>query len=184
MDLLRSWIISLCTTLIFMTAIELLLPDNSTKKYVKFVLGLILIAVIINPFIRLFTKNTIDINTFVAKYENLATSNTDNSSTTSVTEEKFFSNLEKNCAQLIKTNLSDLNCDVKILGKLDVKATNFDINHIEVYVKDKKVSSLDNTTVNNTNKQEFNSTTSKQIKSILSKELNIDEKKIYVYKGE
>ncbi|GFZ30467.1 stage III sporulation protein AF [Clostridium zeae] len=181
MDLLRSWIISLCTTLIFMTAIELLLPDNSTKKYVKFVLGLILIAVIINPFIRLFTKNTIDINTFVAKYENIAASNADNSSTTSVTEEKFFSNLEKNCVQLIKTNLSDLNCDVKISGKLDVKATSFDINHIEVYVKDKKVNS---TTVNSTNKQEFNSTTSKQIKSILSKELNIDEKKIYVYKGE
>ena len=50
---IRSWIITISGTLFFITAIEMILPNNSMKKYAKFVLGLILITVIINPVIKL-----------------------------------------------------------------------------------------------------------------------------------
>ena len=39
MDKINAFVITLVTTLIFMTAIELIGPDNSMKKYLKFVLG-------------------------------------------------------------------------------------------------------------------------------------------------
>ena len=39
---LRNWIISICTAVIFITAVEMIMPNNSFKKYAKFVLGLIL----------------------------------------------------------------------------------------------------------------------------------------------
>jgi stage III sporulation protein AF len=184
MDVLRGWVISLCATLIFMTAVEMILPDNSTKKYVKFVLGLILIAVIINPFIRLFTKNSINVDNFITKYENAVNVQSDNDGSSSATEERFFSNLEKNCEELIKKDLNGTNTDVKIIGKLDMKDTKVDIDHLEVYVGSDGSTDDINKNSNDITKKQLNSSTSKQIKSILSKELNIDEKKIYVYKGE
>ena len=52
MEYLNNFIITLVATMIFMTSIEIIAPDNSMKKYIKFVLGLILISVMINPIIN------------------------------------------------------------------------------------------------------------------------------------
>ncbi|MCD3297735.1 stage III sporulation protein AF, partial [Clostridium botulinum] len=46
---IRQWVISIATAIFFITAVEMILPNNSIKKYAKFVLGLILITVVINP---------------------------------------------------------------------------------------------------------------------------------------
>ena len=54
---LRGFTITLCTTVFFITIVELILPDNSMKKYSRFVMGLILITVIINPIIKLYNNN-------------------------------------------------------------------------------------------------------------------------------
>lgn len=51
-ETLRAWIVNISTVVLFITAVEMLLPDNSLKKYSKFVLGLILITVLINPLIK------------------------------------------------------------------------------------------------------------------------------------
>ena len=55
MEYLNNFVITLVATIIFMTAVEIIAPDNSMKKYIKFVLGLILISVMINPIIKFFT---------------------------------------------------------------------------------------------------------------------------------
>ena len=52
MEYLNNFIITLVATMIFMTSIEIIAPDNSMKKYIKFVLGLILISAMINPIIK------------------------------------------------------------------------------------------------------------------------------------
>ncbi|WML35311.1 stage III sporulation protein AF [Clostridium sp. OS1-26] len=62
---LREWLIGICTAVFFITAVEIILPDNSLKKYAKFVLGLILITVFINPLIKVFDRN-FDINTYTS----------------------------------------------------------------------------------------------------------------------
>ena len=51
MELIKGFVTTLVTTLIFITAIELVGPDNSMKKYLKFVMGLILVAVLLNPIV-------------------------------------------------------------------------------------------------------------------------------------
>ncbi len=53
MELLNKFVITLVTILIFITAVEMIAPDNSMKKYLKFVLGLILITVILNPILTI-----------------------------------------------------------------------------------------------------------------------------------
>ena len=56
MELLKGFVITLVTTIIFMTAVELIAPDNSMKKYIKFILGLLLISVILTPIVAMLTK--------------------------------------------------------------------------------------------------------------------------------
>ena len=56
MEEIKGFVITLVTMLILMTAIEFIAPDNNMKKYLKFVLGLILISVMLSPIISLFSK--------------------------------------------------------------------------------------------------------------------------------
>ena len=54
---LREWLTGICTAVFFIIAVEMILPENSMKKYCKFVLGLILITVFINPIIKVFNRD-------------------------------------------------------------------------------------------------------------------------------
>ena len=47
MEYIKSFIETLVTIIILFSAIELISPNNSMKKYIKFVLGLILIVVML-----------------------------------------------------------------------------------------------------------------------------------------
>ena len=56
MEYIKSFIETLVTIIILFSAIELISPNNSMKKYIKFVLGLILIVVMLSPIIDFFTE--------------------------------------------------------------------------------------------------------------------------------
>ena len=56
METLKGIVTTLTTVLIFISAVELIAPKNKTKKYVSFVLGLILISVILNPIIKFISN--------------------------------------------------------------------------------------------------------------------------------
>lgn len=66
MEGLRIWVVNICTTVFFITAVEMILPDNNLKKYAKFVLGLILMTVIINPLVKFLNQGS-EITTFIDK---------------------------------------------------------------------------------------------------------------------
>ena len=48
---------SVIVAVIFIVIIEMLLPNNSNKKYIKVVSGLYLIITIINPFLKIINKD-------------------------------------------------------------------------------------------------------------------------------
>ena len=50
-DVISNWAGELVVSLIIVTVIEMLLPDNKIKKYVKTVIGVYIIFCIISPFI-------------------------------------------------------------------------------------------------------------------------------------
>ncbi len=52
MEALKKFVITLVTVLIFMSAVEMIAPSKM-KKYIKFVLGLILITIILNPILQI-----------------------------------------------------------------------------------------------------------------------------------
>jgi len=62
-DIISDWASSLVVSLIIVTILEMLLPDNKIKKYVKTVIGIYIIFCLISPFINEREVETILKNT-------------------------------------------------------------------------------------------------------------------------
>lgn len=56
-EFLKNWSLQIVIVTLFVTFIELILPNGSTKNYVKIITGLLLIIVIVNPFINIFNTD-------------------------------------------------------------------------------------------------------------------------------
>ena len=56
MEFIKMWIVNIAVVVVFMTAIELILPNNDIKKYAKFVMGLILMITIMKPILSVIDK--------------------------------------------------------------------------------------------------------------------------------
>ena len=50
-DIVKQWVSSLFIIILALSFIEILLPDSSMGKYVKFVFSLVIMATILYPFI-------------------------------------------------------------------------------------------------------------------------------------
>ncbi|USK58751.1 stage III sporulation protein AF [Peribacillus asahii] len=61
MDFLASWISNIIIFILLATVIDMLLPNSALQKYSKMVIGLLLIAVIITPILRLVHTNFDDV---------------------------------------------------------------------------------------------------------------------------
>jgi stage III sporulation protein AF len=55
MEFLRSWITNITVVVIFTMLLDILVPNNDMKKFVKVIMGLLIVLVIIKPF--LMVKN-------------------------------------------------------------------------------------------------------------------------------
>lgn len=190
---LREWLITICTAIFFITAVEIVLPDNSTKKYAKFVLGLILITVFINPIIKLFDRN-FDINTYTADViQNFDKGKTENEfkqyqeKNLSSTLEVFKLNLQTSCEKKLKEKYPDSNYKVEADASYDSENGKIVIKDIKVGVKEGSIEKIkriqiggDVKSVNSTDNMDNEK--SMDIKKYLSNELNISKDVIQIYK--
>lgn len=193
LQILKDWLVSICTTVFFITAVEIILPDNGMRKYAKFVLGLILITVFINPIIKIFDRN-FDISTYV----NSAVSSSDTKKlqddfqkykekNISSTLEVFKLNLQTSCEKKLKEKYPESNYKVQVDASYDNKNDKLLINDIKVGVKDGSIEkiqkvhiSFNSKYVNTKNNVEDERSIS--IKRYLSDQLSISSDKIQVYK--
>lgn len=67
-NFLSSWVKNLCLALIVVSILEMLLPNNKTKKYVKMVMGLYILFSIIAPFVENSSELKFDIEDLYEKY--------------------------------------------------------------------------------------------------------------------
>ncbi|WP_077367690.1 stage III sporulation protein AF [Anaerosalibacter sp. Marseille-P3206] len=54
---LKEWLIQIVSTFIFVSLLEIVLPNGQMKKYIDMIIGLLIIIVIINPFIKFIFKD-------------------------------------------------------------------------------------------------------------------------------
>lgn len=189
---LKNWIISICTIVIFITAVEMLLPNNEFRKYVKFVLGLILITVLINPIIKVFDRG-FDINTYVSK----AVSYVDEKGYVSGTEQ-FKNDTKTNTLSTFKLNIESA-LELKLKEKFPnnsykVEATvDYEKNNDSVYIKSLRVGIKDGSidkikkvvistkgNISNSN-QTLNDERSRIVREFLSNELKLQSTSIEIY---
>lgn len=101
-EVISSWAKSLGVTIVLVSILEMILPNNKTKKYIRMVLGIFVIFNIISPFIK--NKDILDINTYeFNEYSNYTTnqSSLNQSSMDSRIEQIYIEELEKDITEKV-----------------------------------------------------------------------------------
>ena len=101
-DFLSTWAKSLGLSIIVISILEMILPNNKTKKYVKMIFGIYIIFNIISPFIK--NKDILDVSTYdFNEYSNYITnqSSMNQSSINSRIEDMYIEELEKDITKKI-----------------------------------------------------------------------------------
>lgn len=186
MEELRGFVTTLVTMLILMTAIELVAPDNSMKKYLKFVLGLIFIAVMLSPIVHIFTRGEENISVQIQKYIDLSENQTvEVSNKNNNNEDVFKENLEENCNRVLKEKFIDKEFVSEIDCNVDMENISYSINKIKIGVSDKGVSKIQKVIINtkeNTDINEEKVNNEDEIINYVSEILKVTKDKIEVYK--
>lgn len=65
MEFIKEWVTTIVVFVLIATVVDFLLPNSKMHKYVKMVVGLLLITIIINPIFSLLSKNfEMDVSSF------------------------------------------------------------------------------------------------------------------------
>lgn len=116
-NFLSSWVKNLCLALIVVSILEMLLPNNKTKKYVKMVFGLYILFSIIAPFIENKNELQIDVEDLYNKYSIQASTMTEKVDQTSMDnrlDQLYVEKLENDIIQkVIEEGYEVEECNVK-----------------------------------------------------------------------
>ncbi|NFA61350.1 stage III sporulation protein AF [Clostridium botulinum] len=191
---LKEWITNIAVAVFFITAIEMLLPKNNIKKYGKFVLGLILITVILNPIIKIFNK---DYN--ISQYAEKATASFNNmeykndfdkykKKNREETLNNFKVNLETQTKKKLEEKFPENKYEVSVKIVYDEEKNNLEIKSMDVGVKDNKIEKIKKVSKinigNNENGKEDKKTFEGggKIKQFINSEFKVSSDVIKVYK--
>ena len=114
-EFLSSWAKSLGLAIIVISILEMLLPNNKTKKYVRMVFGLYIIFNIVSPFIKnkdILDVSSYDMNEYVGNYTTNQTNEEQNSVDRQI-EEIYIRELEKDITRKVeKLGYQVITCNV------------------------------------------------------------------------
>lgn len=192
-EALKSWVLTVITAIFFMTAIELLLPNSSLKKYSKFVFGIIIMTLFLNPILKLYDKNY-EINMYkgdVTKAFNDKKYQEDyekyKKKSIESTMENFKLNIQTSCEKKLKEKYPTSNYKVQVNAFYNEKNKTVDIKELKVGVKDGAVEKIKKVKMNPNSKSVTSLDTLEgekgiKIKEYLSTELKVSKDMIEVYK--
>lgn len=162
----RSWATGIVIAVVIATIIEMILPNSTSKKYIKIIIGIFIVYTIISPVIGSFKGE--DLNNYI-KVENYIQSNSNALKTNEVSD-----NAQSSIKKIYSQNLqNDLKTKLKekgyISNNINISISNddkYNIERIDIKVDEK---------VTNSNQDE------KQVKTIVD---NIKAIKIKVKKDD
>ena len=115
-NFLSSWVKNLSLALIVVSILEMLLPNNKTKKYVKMVMGLYILFSIIAPFVENKDELKVDVENLYGQYTvqtSEVTDKTDQTSMDNRLNELYKQKLEKDIIQKVNDEGYEVeNCNV------------------------------------------------------------------------
>ena len=104
-DFLSSWVKNLALALIIVSILEMILPNNKTKKYVKMIMGLYILFSIISPFIENSDKldlNNLDFSSYVEETQSTSSESVDQTSMDNRLNQIYKEELQKDIIQKIE----------------------------------------------------------------------------------
>lgn len=187
-----SWASGLIVAVIIATIIELVLPENKNKKYIKMVSGVFILFTIISPIVVKFNGN-VDLD--IDKYTNmLVTENVIEVQETAsiVTEQNIIKVYRDNLTRNIRTGIENLNyvvnsIELEIDGNKnygDIRKIYLDVENVEL-VPEIKVENVEIDVSNSISSEEksknnLNENDKAIIKEFLNKNYRISSKDIYI----
>lgn len=121
-EFLSSWAQGIIVAVIIATLIEMILPNSSSKKYVKVVIGMYILFTIVSPIIKKLGGKDINLNTInIEKYEQQI-SKSDNT-----ISRKFEDNNTRSIKDIYVSNLK-----ANISAKLKEKGYEIDTSDIQI----------------------------------------------------
>lgn len=112
-EFLSSWAKNLGLAIIVVSILEMLLPNNKTKKYIRMVMGIYVLFTIVSPFLE--NKNILDTNTLdFEKYVETSTNVVNQTSMDIRIESLYIEQLEKDITKkLEQQGYEVIDCNVK-----------------------------------------------------------------------
>lgn len=110
-EFVSSWVKLVLSIYIFVTLVEMILPQNSFKKYAKFVLGLIVLMTILMPVFNMI-RNEMDVDSTVNKYLSYYNGSTESSKVEEVYNQQIINQFKKNLKESLEKEI-DLNFENK-----------------------------------------------------------------------
>ena len=132
-EFLSSWAKGLGVTIVIVSILEMLLPNNKTKKYIKMVLGVYVIFNIIAPIIQ--NKKIFDLDELdLSEYQTAETSAIDQTSMDERIKELYIQELEKDITKKVKEMGYEVT-KCKVDAQISDKEEETGINKIKLNIK-------------------------------------------------
>jgi len=189
---LKGLVTTLTSMLVFIGAIEIIAPDNKMKKYIKFILGLILITVILNPILNFISNGEENILSTLSKYERSISNEEVYKEDINVFNNKkndneaikntFIENFNKNCDKLLKDKFKNMTFKSEVECDVDFNSMSYDIKKLKIGINDNKVKKIE-IGIERDNKRE-DSDEYEEVVDFISDELEISKEKIEIYELE
>lgn len=133
-DFFSNWTKTLGLTIVIVSILEMLLPNNKTKKYIRMVMGIYILFTIISPFIskkEIFNINKIDFQDYMTTQTSSALNQ---SSENDRIEQLYINELEKDITKKINQQGYDVkNCEVN--AQISDEEVKTKINKIKIIVE-------------------------------------------------
>ena len=165
----RIWAEGIIVALIVASIIELILPEGSSKKYIKVVIGIYILFVIVTPVINNFSNKSLDVSSIVdfeskEEYKQVSSSNLE----------------EKNIINIRSMYEMNLKSDIKT--KLQNKG--YIVENVSVDISDDEKYTINKIDIKISGKQEERTETKKKEKEVITIVDNIEKVKIDLSKNE
>lgn len=193
-EALGKWIVTICVAVFFATAVQMILPDNSLKKYCNFVLGLIVFVVMITPIVNFFNKDiTIDklieqttMEVFSDKTQDSATYEEYRNSSMNTTLKVFKEKLEQQCAKDLSKEFKGDEFSVNVDATYDEVNKTFVIDSMDIGINDGSIKRVEDVVIGGdkavpaSKEEEALGEYGAEIRKYVSSHYEIDESKVFI----
>ena len=106
---ISKWAGSIVIAVMIVTILEMLLPNNKSKKYIKTIMGVYILFTIISPIVKAVSGKNIDVSNLIETQSTSITSNTISLQTNNSIENVYISNIKRDISAKLKQKGYEVN---------------------------------------------------------------------------